>query len=110
VKDYKALGAALVDIVAITALCILAGLKVISGEAVVPVVILIAGASVGTNMQRVQQDRISSGRSMFPPPPSGAPPSPGTGPNAGPTGSGPGGAAVVGLVSGILQMLRGMGK
>lgn len=93
-KNIKELGAAIVDIVAIVGLCTLAALHVISGEAIVPVVILIAGANVGTNMQRARDARASQpGQSMTPPP--------------GGTG---GSAVVVGIVTSVLQALKGMGK
>lgn len=92
-KNIKELGAAIVDIVAIVGLCTLAALHVISGEAIVPVVILIAGANVGTNMQRARDARATQqGQSITPPP------------------SGGGSAVVIGIVSSVLHALKGMGK
>lgn len=62
--DTKVIADALVDIVAIVGLTTLAAMHIVPAETIVPVIILIAGASVGAKLPR--KDSGSGGNSIPP--------------------------------------------
>lgn len=108
-SNLKVILTAVVDVIAIVGLIVLASLKVISADAVIPVIVLLAGASVGANVQNVRNQQVMR-RSMMPP---ASPDAPAVEvPPQSPPPAGPGGAVgvIVMITTAIAHLFRGLGK